>query len=197
MDYLDGAHYGVKLTPLERKTVRLWIETSATYPGTYAALGCGSYRVHLPRERLARRCGACHLRSINDNRGERQVCVFPGGSVERPQLTCNLSRPEMSTLLRGPLAREAGGLESCGTPVFKDKNDPLYRQLLAAIEDAAARLREGKRFDMPGFRPNKHYIREMKRFGILPADFGPDDPIDVYAVDRAYWDSSHYQPRAF
>ena len=47
---------------------------------------------------------------------------------------------------------------------------------------------------MPGFRPNEHYIREMQRFGILPADLKPDAPIDVYAVDRAYWDSFDYRP---
>jgi len=189
MDYLDGEHYGAKLSPLERKTVRLWIETSATYPGTYASLGCGSYPVRLPREALAQRCGECHARD--------KLFVFPGGTSAHPKLTCNLSRPEMSTLLRAPLARAAGGMEACGQVVFKDRNDPVYRRLLAAVEDAASRLREGKRFDMPGFRPNKHYIREMQRFGFLPADLGPDDPIDVYAVDRAYWDSFYYQPRPF
>lgn len=197
MDYLDGKHYGAKLTPRERKTVRLWIETSATYPGTYAALGCGTYPVHLPRAALMQRCGGCHGRTIDDEHGRREVCVFRGGTSEQPQLVCNLSRPEMSTLLRAPLGRAAGGLEACGEVVFRDKDDPLYRQLLAAVEDAAARLREGKRFDMPGCRPNEHYVREMKRFGILPPDWGPEDPIDVYAVDRAYWDSFDYRPRSF
>ena len=58
------------------------------------------------------------------------------------------------------------------------------------------RLAEGKRFDMPGFRPNQYYIREMRRFGFLPADLKPDAPIDPYAVDRAYWDSFDYRPPA-
>ena len=48
---------------------------------------------------------------------------------------------------------------------------------------------------MPGFRPNKHYIREMKRFGILPADLGLDDPIDVYKTDERYWRSFWYTKR--
>ena len=52
----------------------------------------------------------------------------------------------------------------------------------------------GKRFDMPGFRPNEHYIREMQRFGILPKDLKPTDPVDPYAIDRAYWDSFDYHP---
>jgi hypothetical protein len=49
---------------------------------------------------------------------------------------------------------------------------------------------------MPGFRPNKYYLREMKRFGILPPDLAPDDPVDPYATDRRYWQSFWYQPVA-
>jgi hypothetical protein len=51
-----------------------------------------------------------------------------------------------------------------------------------------------KRFDMPGFRPNEHYFREMKHFGIIPAAQSPDDPIDVYALDQAFWASSWHRP---
>ena len=51
-----------------------------------------------------------------------------------------------------------------------------------------------KRFDMPGFRPGPEYIREMQRFGILPRAIEHDTPIDVYAVDRAYWKSLWYRP---
>jgi hypothetical protein len=41
---------------------------------------------------------------------------------------------------------------------------------------------------MPGFRPNVHYVREMKRYGVLPASLDArSDPIDVYATDRKYW----------
>ena len=41
---------------------------------------------------------------------------------------------------------------------------------------------------MPGFVPNEHYVREMKRYGVLPASLDPaTEPIDVYATDRAYW----------
>jgi hypothetical protein len=29
----------------------------------------------------------------------------------------------------------------------------------------------------------------MQRFGILPSDLPEDAPIDVYATDRAYWES--------
>ena len=43
---------------------------------------------------------------------------------------------------------------------------------------------------MPGFRPRPEYIREMKRFGILPVSFdAAKDPFDPYATDRKYWES--------
>jgi hypothetical protein len=41
---------------------------------------------------------------------------------------------------------------------------------------------------MPSFKPNRQYVREMKRFGILPAEFNLNrDPIDVFETDRRYW----------
>ncbi len=66
--------------------------------------------------------------------------------------------------------------------------------MLGAIRNAHDRLEQGKRFDMPGFRPNEHYIREMQRFGFIPKDLAPDAPVDPYPVDRAYWDSFYHRP---
>ena len=40
LTYFHEDHYDVKATALERATVRLWIDSSAVYAGTYAALGC-------------------------------------------------------------------------------------------------------------------------------------------------------------
>jgi hypothetical protein len=97
LKYLDGSHHDAKLTDHERKVVRLWIDGSANWAGTYACLG-------------------------------------------------------------------------------------------------ATQLAERKGFDMPGFRPNKFYIREMQRFGFLPQDLGPNDPVDPYATDQAYWQSFWWQP---
>ncbi len=65
MKLIDGSHYGAKPSPREVKTVRLWIETSATYPGTYAALGLrilsGPRR---PTATCCKRCGKCHGREV-------------------------------------------------------------------------------------------------------------------------------------
>jgi hypothetical protein len=197
---LDGSHYAAKPSPQEITAIRLWIETSATYPGTYASLGCGSYPVHLTPEdhaAIRERCGSCHLRDSVDPKTRKPVKAmgFPGqhGGIGP---IYDLSRPEKSLLLLAPLAKKAGGQEMKGKFAFADTNDPLYQTLLARLRDAHNRLMAGKRFDMPGFRPNPHYIREMQRFGILPKDLKPTDPVDPYAADRAYWDSFDYRPPA-
>jgi hypothetical protein len=48
---------------------------------------------------------------------------------------------------------------------------------------------------MPGFRPTDSYIREMRKYGILPANIAEDGTIDVYATDRAYWRSLWWSTR--
>ncbi len=182
MRLIDGSHHGAKLTELERKTVRLWIDTSATYPGTYAALGSGMYPVGLPYGAMTRRCASCH---DGQRRDGRLAIKFDFNNL---QSRCNLTRPEKSLVLRAPLAKSAGGLALCGDDVVKDANDPLHQAILSAIRVSAKQLDTGKRFDMPGFQPNKHYVREMKRFGILASDH-PADSIDVYKTDERYWRS--------
>ncbi len=189
---LDGTHYNAKPTERERTLVRLWIDTSACYPGTYASLGCGSYPVHFgPQEQAAfqQRCGECHLKEVKG----KSIIRFGLERGGRGPIF-NLTRPEKSRLLLAPLAKKAGGQEMAGKAVFESTADPLYQALLARIREAGERLAAGKRFDMPGFRPNEHYIREMQRFGILPRDLKPTDPVDPYATDRAYWKTFDYLP---
>jgi hypothetical protein len=195
MTLIDGSHFGAKLSDLERKTVRLWIETSATYPGTYASLGCGLYPVYLPIAPMMQRCGGCHAAEVKDRKGKKRTTLVINDAWGRHlEPLSNLSRPEKSYMLLAPLAKPSGGLALCEEPIFKDKQDPLYQQILRSIQDAHNRLVQGKRFDMPGFRPNEHYIREMQRFGFLPKDLKPADPIDCYQVDRAYWNSFDFRP---
>ncbi len=188
MEFLTPAHYGVALSELEHKTIRLWIDTSATYPGTYAALGCGMYPVRLPYQVLVDRCSHCHAGQTKP--GQKT----PALNLTILQASCNLTRPEKSLVLRAPLPVDEGGLALCGKSGFTGKDDPAYLATLRAIQTAATALQTDKRFDMPGFRPNKFYIREMQRFGILPADLRPDQPIDAYETDRQYWRSFWYRP---
>ncbi len=216
---LNGSHYQASLSPLEQTTVRLWIESGATYPGTYAALGSGMFAVHLPEATLRRRCASCHTATkptyrnpkegafyfqfgrreppqplfsdLNDIILIRHLAYFQLGESPLYQALCNLDRPEHSLLLQAPLAIDSGGLQLCGDPVFKGRSDPDYEEILRTIREAATQLARYQRFDMPGFRPNRFYIREMQHFGILPNDMPAEPAIDVYEVDRAYWESFH------
>jgi len=130
----------------------------------------------------------------------------------------NLSVPEKSLALTAALARSAGGLAEGPLPpaearkpivedrsrppkpaahpvVFADATDPDYRKILSHVVAAGRKLDAIKRFDMAGFRPNEHYVRELKRFGVLPASFDlARDPVDVYAADEAYWRSFWHRP---
>ena len=222
---LEPAHYGVDVSPHERDLVRLWIDSGAAYPGTYAALGTGmigSYAenqlshedltwpsTHAAKISIERRCGSCHdgdlslPRHVTDNRARNPWEKLAPNDFRRRlsnHLLFNLSRPEKSLMLLAPLSREAGGFGLCkgstATPtnVFTSINDANYKTILAAITDAKKNLETVKRFDMPGFRPREAWIREMKRYGILPEDLKTDAPIDVYSVEREYWKSLWYAP---
>jgi len=105
----------------------------------------------------------------------------------------NLSRPERSLQLLAPLAKSAGGHATCGD-VFANTSDPDYRRLLEGVREAQAQLNAVKRFNMPGFRPEPEYVREMQRYGILPEIQPNDAVIDVYDTDRRYWQSLWHQP---
>ena len=81
----DGSHYDAQISDHERTLLRLWIETGAAYPGTYAALGTGmiggfgqltvndrlqnfvldrsddqSPAAQAAMQTIGRRCDACH-----------------------------------------------------------------------------------------------------------------------------------------
>lgn len=216
LTFLDGSHYDVRISDQERTIVRLWIESGAVYAGTYAALGSGMHPVEFPIEVLERRCGDCHghappksrigqgryfrfgpqgsplplvhtFADLQQIRGS--IGYYKCGNARPPQSLCNLTRPVMSLMLRAPLARGAGGLQWCGQGVFSDTSDADYQAILARVRAAAELHAQEKRFDMPGFRPNVYYVRMLQDYGVLPRDLPPDQPLDVYAADRAYWDS--------
>ena len=145
-------------------------------------------------------------RNLADERG----VSFWEPSLDDPRLLTsrhivfNLSRPEQSLLLLAPLAESAGGWGLCRDPktrqpatVFADKADPGYQALLALCVAGQNALAQGtRRFDMAGFRPRADWLREMKRYGILPADTDPAAPLDCYAVEQRYWKSLWYDPVA-
>ncbi len=196
---ISGKHHGVQVTAREKDIVRLWIESSAVYAGTYAALGTGMVR---RSTKIPAKCNACH----KSNEFAQEYPGLKGGGKPygnprivkfNRQTLLNLSRPEYSRLLLAPLSAAAGGYGICeersGTHVLTSRDAPDYKSLLVQIDRNRRELDQIKRFDMQGFRPNRHYVREMKRYGILPASQTDSDPIDVYKVDEEYWRSFWYR----
>ncbi|NLX99844.1 MAG: hypothetical protein GXY83_27420 [Rhodopirellula sp.] len=224
MTYLDASHYDVEVSEQDRCTIRTWIDSGATYSGTYGCLGSGMFPVDFPEEIIVNRCAGCHkatkpsyrnvkkdafyfqfgeqeppqplLKRIDDIILIRHLAYYQLGEAPLYQAMCNLDRPADSLFLRAPLAKSAGGLQRCGQPVFKEREDKDYLAILARIEDASGQLHRQRRFDMPGFRPNRYYIREMQLFGILPKDLADDAAVDPYATDQAYWRTLQFVPRA-
>ena len=84
MEKVSGSHHDVKLSAQELRLVKLWIDASATFPGTYAALGSGmigsyaalQYGTRLridylswpglkaAKEVMDRRCAGCHINTL-------------------------------------------------------------------------------------------------------------------------------------
>ena len=134
-----------------------------------------------------------------------------GGRYSRHEVF-DLSYPEKSKVLTGPLSKAAGGRGICeaksGQAVFTDKNDPDYQAILAGIARGRRYILEEENrwcmaLDTPnngencpvGFVPRPQYIREMVRYGILPPDHDPKQPIDPWELDKKYWRSLWYEPK--
>lgn len=223
---IDEAHHGVKVSETQHKVLRLWIESGAAYPGTYAALGTGMIGNYAENQQvntdwqwastqagsraIERRCAQCHSaaermlpRSLSDERGVSfwQPNLSDPRLVTSRHIVFNLSRPEKSLVLLAPLAESAGGWGLCADPktkakvnVFESTADPDYQALLAMCVAGQEHLGKIKRFDMPGFVPRVDWVREMKRYGILPAQSASDAEMDVYAVEQDYWRSLWHRP---
>lgn len=215
MKRIEEGHQGVQLSEKEADFVRYWIEVGAPYPGTYAALGGGMIGGYAENRQVLtdfdwpetmalkqvvqRRCASCHTgpKNLPVALSDEIGLSFWQPSFTDPRLRYsrhrlfNLSRPEQSLMLKAPLSKETGGFGTCDAEnggVFKSTDDPDYAVILAANRRGQRTLATIKRFDMPGYRPPLPYIREMKRFGVLAADFDPaNDPLDFYQTDRAYW----------
>ncbi len=228
LSLVDGSHYKVQASPLQKKLLRLWIESGAAYPGTYAALGTGMIGGYAENTQvntdwdwpvtkaaaavIERRCAPCHQqparllpRSLSDERG----VSFWQPSLEDPRLNTsrhllfNLTRPASSLLLLAPLAQTAGGWGLCHSPdpanpspVFTATTDPDYQALLALVSAGRDHLERIGRFDMTSFQPRTDWVREMKRYGILPDPLPNPNTIDVYGVERRYWESLWHSPPA-
>ncbi|MBN2137899.1 MAG: hypothetical protein JW720_08830 [Sedimentisphaerales bacterium] len=220
MQKIDGSHHEVKLSDEQRRTVWMWIESGAPYAGTYAGLRNGAEQHRqgaaygaFSSPVLNRTCRKCHSGGgkampipyglSNEERGRyvREKNLAPHERIVREEdyrfsahILFNTSRPELSPLLLGPLAKSAGGWESCEHR-FAGTDDGDYQSLLASLRAVKAKLDEVPRFGQPDFQPNRQYIREMIRFGILDADYKPGEkPIDYFETDQQYWRLFWYTP---
>ncbi len=126
----------------DRRRVYLWMDLNIPYYGTSSSnhkAELGSRRM-LPldldatlSEVAGRRCAGCHQ-----------------GAVPRKFYTRVLN-PEKNSFLLAPLAREAGGTQKCGQPVFASAADPDYQRVLRTFEPIQALLRQRPRADMVEF----------------------------------------------
>lgn len=228
---VEGSHYDVKVTPQEWRTLWLWIESGASYVGSYAGLrntrqqelaGGATAAVFIAtRDVLSRRCAGCHSVAPEAetaakplpypkewNERNKQLAGRPTGAYERvvleddpiarysAHILLNFTRPELSPLLLAPLAKASGGIESCGV-IFRDQTDPDYQALLAGLQKGKSLLDSEPRYGTPHFQPNPQYIREMKKYTVLPATFDPTKHrLDVFQTDQSYWKSFWHQPAA-
>ncbi len=182
-------------------------------------------------EAIIRRCDPCHCPTEKDKIGrydlftDYKVDHYPphqdnmyvahtmtedNGRFNR-HVIFDLSYPEQSKAVRGPLSKSAGGLGTCeaksGKVVFADKNDPDYKTILACIERGRRYiLEEDNRFSMitpspnngadcpQKFVPRWAYLREMIRYGLMPIDTDPNASYDPYELDRKYFESLWYKP---
>ncbi len=181
-------------------------EMDDTWPTTAAA-----------RDAVTRRCATCHEdrlpKSVTaailiDTSGDYEGWQRPVSRFSRHTIF-NLSRPENSMALRVPLAQQAGGFAKGPAPeakavpsdlaikpepfvhpvIFESMEDPDCQAILSHLQAAKERLETIKRFDIPGFQPDYGYLREMKRYGVLPPEFDLENPpkVDPYELEQKYW----------
>jgi Hydrazine synthase alpha subunit middle domain len=73
-----------------------------------------------------------------------------------------ITDPQYNTFLTAPLAKTAGGDETCGKTIFKDKSDPDYQLILSTFDTVKQMLAQKPRIDMPGGKPDMTVNRACK-----------------------------------
>jgi len=60
-----------------------------------------------------------------------------------------VEKPELNNFLLAPLAKSAGGSETCSKPIFASKDDPDYQAILKTFEPIRQTMKDQPRDDMP------------------------------------------------
>ncbi len=144
----------IALRDAERRRILAWIDLNVPYYSSSETaypemVGCR--RIYPDKldavlsDVAARRCAHCH----------------EGGRIPRREWT-RITEPHLNNFLLAPLAKSAGGTQKCGEAVFKGKDDPDYRAMLATFDPVLEMLRKRPRMDMPGGRPAENVCRDRK-----------------------------------
>jgi len=137
----------VAMDVASRRRIFTWIDLNIPYYSSYEMAhpdAEGGRRI-LPKDLkatlaqvAARRCAECH------NKGNVPQRHF-----------IRITNPELNDFLVAPLAKAAGGRESCKRVVFESKQDPDYQAILKCFEPVTSLLAQRPRMDMPGAVPAK------------------------------------------
>ncbi|MGL6195978.1 MAG: hypothetical protein ACRC2T_14275, partial [Thermoguttaceae bacterium] len=209
---IDEKHAGAELSPQERKIVKFWLDAGANYSGTYAANGAGligwNYHERLIRpdldwpetkamsDAISQRCDSCHT---EEKSGYLSHGMSEGGGRYNRMIIYNLTNPEKSRILTGPLSESAGGKGICekrsGKAIFETKDDPDYKTILAGVKRGKDYiLNESNRTSQKPFVANRSYTREMIRYGVLPPNHDYNAPIDPFETDQKYYEKLWFKP---
>jgi len=137
----------VNLNEAEKRRIFAWIDLNVPYYGTSDSShrdrrGCRqmwpSDFDQVFQDVAARRCAECHQ---PDDKG------LP--TVPR-KWYLRVERPENNRFMLAPLAKEAGGIESCGRAVFESTGDADYQALLTVFKPIEELLARQPRLDLYG-----------------------------------------------
>jgi len=134
----------VHLDADEQRRIFAWIDLNVPYYGTslsnyYDREGC---RRMVPpdfertlEEVAARRCVSCH-------RGPDNKPVIPR------KVWLRIANPHLNSFMLAPLAKSAGGTQTCGAAVFESVQDEDYQAVLRTFEPISRMLEQTPRMDM-------------------------------------------------
>ena len=224
---LDGSHYGVKATAAQKKVLRLWIDSARL---TRDLRGPG----HRHDRRLRRKPAGQDRLGLAHDKGRRgshrpPLCRLPrragpllpqpfrrtrrfllAAELDDPRLNTsrhivfNLTQPEKSILLLGPLSAGAGGWGLCRDPKTRDASSSVFTsrfgsrtiRTLRGHSSAGSSSRPGR--ESSGLiclaSPHASMGPGDETLRILDAGATRTRPMDVYAVEQRYW-KSLWDPR--
>ncbi len=129
----------VELDDDSKRRIFAWIDLDVPYYGASTSrhenlMGCRQLYPEtfgkVMEEVAARRCVSCHEKGV------------PLESYMR------ITRVENNSFLLAPLAKESGGTQLCGKPVFKSKSDPDYQSIMKTFDSMTRLIRTKPRIDM-------------------------------------------------